>query len=105
MGFNNYVDAASALEIIKQFKQPCAVVVKHNNPCGIAASDSLVNALERAWQSDPVSAFGSVIVFNKEVDLETIKVICERLNPQGKKGWFVEVMIAPRFSKEALDYV
>ena len=105
MGFNNYIDAASALEIVKQFKQPCAVVVKHNNPCGIATSDSLVNALERAWQSDPVSAFGSVIAFNRDVDLKTIKVICERTNPQGKKGWFVEVMIAPRFDKEALEYV
>jgi len=104
-GFNNYLDAEAALETVKEFKEPAAVIVKHGNPCGVAVSDNLVNALERAWQGDPVSAFGSVIAFNKKVEIDVIKVICERNNSGGRKGWFVEVMIAPEFSKDALEYV
>ncbi len=105
LGYNNYVDAEAALQTVKEFSDPAVVVVKHTNPCGIATSDTLENALERAWQGDPVSAFGSIIAANREVDLATIKVITERVNPQGKNGWFVEVMVAPSFSQEVLDYV
>jgi len=104
-GFNNYLDAEAALETVKEFKKNATVIVKHGNPCGVAVSDNLVNALERAWQGDPVSAFGSVIAFNKKVEIDVIKVICERNNSGGGKGWFVEVMIAPEFSKDALEYV
>jgi phosphoribosylaminoimidazolecarboxamide formyltransferase/IMP cyclohydrolase len=107
MGYNNYVDAAGALETIKEFAEgpPAAVVVKHTNPCGVATADTLENALERGWQGDSVSAFGSILAFNREVDLATMKVICDRMNNDGRKGWFVEVMIAPSYSKEALEYV
>ncbi len=105
LGYNNYVDAAAALDTVKEFKDPAAIVIKHENPCGGATSDTPENALERAWQGDSVSAYGSVLAFNRKVDLATIKVICDRPNPKGKKGWFVEAIIAPGFDKEALDYV
>jgi len=107
LGYNNFLDADAALSIAKDFANadPTAVVVKHGNSCGIATSDTLDNALERAWQGDDVSAFGSIIAFNREVDLDTMKVITERKNDSGKKGWFVEVMVAPGYSAEALEYV
>jgi phosphoribosylaminoimidazolecarboxamide formyltransferase / IMP cyclohydrolase len=105
LGYNNYVDAAAALAAVREHAQPAAVVVKHTNPCGMATSDTLENALERAWQGDSTSAFGSILAFNREVDLATMKVISERANPQGKKGWFVEVMVAPSYTDEVLQYI
>ncbi|TKJ17222.1 bifunctional phosphoribosylaminoimidazolecarboxamide formyltransferase/IMP cyclohydrolase [Candidatus Woesearchaeota archaeon B3_Woes] len=106
LGYNNFLDAEAALRTVKEYKdQPTVVVIKHSEPCGIATADTLENALERAWQGDPVSAFGSVIAFNREVDLDTMKVICDRPNTTGKKGWFVEAMIAPSVSPQALEYV
>lgn len=105
LGFNNYIDLQSAMELAYGTKEPCAVVIKHNNPCGYATGKNLVIALERAWQGDPISAFGCVLGFNIKVDLETVKVICDRLNPAGKYGWFVEAIIAPEYSKDAIDYI
>lgn len=105
LGFNNYIDLQSALELAYETRETCAVVVKHNNPCGYAIGKNLAQALERAWQGDSSSAFGCVLGFNREVDLETVKVICDRLNPIGKHGWFVEAIIAPEFTRDAIDYI
>ncbi len=110
LGFNNYLDADAALATVMEFSEPTAVVVKHNNPCGIATSDKLADALELAWQGDTVSAFGSIIAFNREVDLDTVKVLTDRIgsfSAEGKprKGYLVEVLVAPSYTKEALDYL
>ena len=95
MSFNNYLDANSALELAKEFGQaPCAVILKHNNPCGVATADSLAEAYRRARDCDPVSAFGGVIAFNHMVDLETAKELT---------ATFVEVVVAPEFAPDALE--
>ena len=93
MSFNNFLDANSALELAKEFQDITAAIVKHNNPCGVASGDSLVEAYRKARDTDPVSAFGGVLAFNRDVDLDTAKEIAST---------FVEVVIAPGFSAEAL---
>lgn len=98
MSFNNFLDANSALELVKEFSEPTAVpttvIVKHNNPCGVAASESLVEAYRMAKTTDPVSAFGGVAAFNKHVDSETAREIATT---------FMEVVVAPGFDEEALE--
>ena len=94
MSFNNFLDANSALELAKEFGQTAAVIVKHNNPCGAATSDSLVDAFRKARDCDPVSAFGGVIAFNRMVDLATAKELTST---------FVEVVVAPEFAPDALE--
>jgi phosphoribosylaminoimidazolecarboxamide formyltransferase/IMP cyclohydrolase len=110
LGYNNYLDADAALRTVLEFDEPCAVVVKHTNPCGIATADTIDMALQKAWQGDIVSAFGSIIAFNREVDLKTVKFLSERVNPNSTpektlRGYFVEVLVAPSYSKEALEYL
>jgi phosphoribosylaminoimidazolecarboxamide formyltransferase/IMP cyclohydrolase len=94
MSFNNYLDANSALELAKEYEETAAVIIKHNNPCGVATSKSLVEAYRHARDCDPVSAFGGVIAFNRMVDLETAKELAST---------FVEVVVAPEFAPEALE--
>jgi phosphoribosylaminoimidazolecarboxamide formyltransferase/IMP cyclohydrolase len=94
LSFNNIVDADTALECVKQFAQPACVIVKHANPCGSAISDSCLQAYDKAYACDPTSAFGGIIAFNHPVDESLMQHI---LGQQ-----FVEVLIAPDFSKEAL---
>jgi phosphoribosylaminoimidazolecarboxamide formyltransferase/IMP cyclohydrolase len=94
LSFNNILDLDSAFEIVKCFDGPACSVIKHTNPCGVAQAATLSRAFCEAWKSDPVSAFGSIIGFNKKVDEETAEEIL--------KAGFVECMIAPRFSEEAL---
>lgn len=109
LGYNNYLDADAALATVMEFDKPTAVVIKHNNPCGIATADNLAEALELAWQGDTVSAFGSIIAFNREVDLETVKVLTDRYggtkDDRPTKGYFVEVLVAPSYTEEALAYI
>ena len=93
MSFNNYLDANSALEVAKEFDQPVAVIVKHNNPCGVATAEDLWEAYVKAREIDPVSAFGGVLAFNRPVDEQTAREITST---------FVEVVIAPGFDKKAL---
>ncbi len=93
MSFNNFLDANSALELAKEFSGISAIIVKHNNPCGVASADTLVEAYRKARDTDPVSAFGGVLSFNRTVDLDTAKEIAST---------FVEVVIAPGFSADAL---
>jgi phosphoribosylaminoimidazolecarboxamide formyltransferase/IMP cyclohydrolase len=105
LGYNNYLDADAALQTAMEYDDPCAVIVKHTNPCGIATAQTLAMALEKSWQGDTISAFGSIIAFNREVDLETVKVLTDRINPEGKRGYFVEVLVAPGYTEEALQYL
>jgi phosphoribosylaminoimidazolecarboxamide formyltransferase/IMP cyclohydrolase len=94
MSFNNFLDANSALELVKEFQATTAVIVKHNNPCGVASAPTPAEAYRRARDCDPVSAFGGVVAFNRMVDLEAAKELT---------ATFVEVVAAPEFSADALD--
>jgi phosphoribosylaminoimidazolecarboxamide formyltransferase/IMP cyclohydrolase len=94
MSFNNYLDANSALELVKEYGGTAAVIIKHNNPCGVATASSLADAYRKARDCDPVSAFGGVIAFNHMVDLETAKEIT---------ATFVEVIVAPEFAPDARE--
>ncbi|MDH5387348.1 MAG: bifunctional phosphoribosylaminoimidazolecarboxamide formyltransferase/IMP cyclohydrolase [Gammaproteobacteria bacterium] len=97
LSYNNIGDTDAALECVKQFKDPACVIVKHANPCGVAVNDTLLEAYNRAYSTDPESAFGGIIAFNRELDGETAKTIVDRQ--------FVEVIIAPSISQEAKDAV
>ena len=93
LSFNNIADTDAALECVKSFSEPACVIVKHANPCGVAVADNIQLAYERAYQTDPTSAFGGIIAFNQTLDATTAKLIVERQ--------FVEVIIAPAITEEA----
>jgi len=93
MSFNNFLDANSALELAKEYNGTVAVIVKHNNPCGVAIAKTQGEAYRRARDCDPVSAFGGVIAFNRMVDIETARELTST---------FVEVVVAPEYAPEAL---
>jgi phosphoribosylaminoimidazolecarboxamide formyltransferase/IMP cyclohydrolase len=95
LSYNNLLDLDSALTIVRGVKEAAAVVIKHNNPCGAAAGSSLGDATRRALAGDPLSAFGSVLGFNRTVDLATAEVLCE-------PGLFIEAIVAPKFDPEAI---
>lgn len=97
LSFNNIADTDAALECVKSFQQPACVIVKHANPCGVAIGEHALDAYQRAFKTDPTSAFGGIIAFNRELDAETAKAIVERQ--------FVEVIIAPTVSSAARDVV
>ena len=97
LSYNNIGDTDAALECIKQFDEPACVIVKHANPCGVSVNSSLLEAYNTAYSTDPESAFGGIIAFNRELDGDTAKTIVERQ--------FVEVIIAPSISGEAIDAV
>ena len=94
LSYNNIADTDAALECVKSFDDPACVIVKHANPCGVAVSDSILKAYELAFATDTESAFGGIIAFNRELDAQTAKAIVDRQ--------FVEVIIAPSVSAEAL---
>lgn len=94
LSFNNLADADAALECVKLFDEPACVIVKHANPCGVAVAANLHEAYDRAYATDPVSAFGGIIAFNQTLDGDTARAIVERQ--------FVEVVIAPGFADLAL---
>jgi len=93
LSFNNIADTDSALETVKQFDEPACVIVKHANPCGVAIAVDISTAYELAFATDPESAFGGIIAFNRELDAKTAAAICEKQ--------FVEVIIAPSIAEEA----
>lgn len=108
MSYNNWLDADGALRsilVLSELKKPAVSVIKHGNPCGLACADNIELALERAWQGDPVSAFGSVIATNRTVSKTFLQTLTMRPAADGKKGWFVEVLLAPAFAPEALEYI
>ena len=88
LSYNNIADADAALECVKSFKnKPTCVIVKHANPCGVAEADDILAAYDKAYATDPTSAFGGIIAFNRELDEQTAAEIIKRQ--------FVEVIIAP----------
>lgn len=96
LSYNNIADTDAALECVKTFAKPACVIVKHANPCGVAVSlDGIKTAYDLAYATDPESAFGGIIAFNRELDVDTAKAIVERQ--------FVEVIIAPSLAEGVLD--
>ncbi|GAB2623887.1 bifunctional phosphoribosylaminoimidazolecarboxamide formyltransferase/IMP cyclohydrolase [Novilysobacter erysipheiresistens] len=96
LSFNNLADADAAWECVRQFDAPACVIVKHANPCGVAVGARNGEAYEAAYATDPTSAFGGIIAFNKTLDAATAKTILDRQ--------FVEVLIAPDYDADALAY-
>jgi phosphoribosylaminoimidazolecarboxamide formyltransferase/IMP cyclohydrolase len=97
LSYNNIADSDAALECVKQFEKPACVIVKHANPCGVAVADSILDAYDRAFKTDPTSAFGGIIAFNRPLDVKTAEAIVDRQ--------FVEVIVAPAIDADALDVV
>ncbi|EJS90419.1 bifunctional phosphoribosylaminoimidazolecarboxamide formyltransferase/IMP cyclohydrolase [Pasteurella multocida subsp. multocida str. Anand1_buffalo] len=93
LSYNNIADTDAALECVKSFDEPACVIVKHANPCGVALGADILVAYNRAYQTDPTSAFGGIIAFNRELDAKTAQTIIDRQ--------FVEVIIAPTVAEEA----
>lgn len=93
MSYNNIQDANAALQIIKEFKIPAAVAVKHMNPCGVGTGKAIADAFNKAYEADPTSIFGGIVALNREVDAESAVKLA---------GIFLEIVIAPSFSQEAL---
>ncbi|MHB8994395.1 MAG: bifunctional phosphoribosylaminoimidazolecarboxamide formyltransferase/IMP cyclohydrolase [Armatimonadota bacterium] len=95
LSFNNYLDLTAAMEAARDFDEPTAIVIKHLNPCGAASAATLAEAFADAWSSDPISAFGGVLGFNRVVDVETAKMI--------GNAEFLQDVIAPRYREESGD--
>ncbi|MDG1987042.1 MAG: bifunctional phosphoribosylaminoimidazolecarboxamide formyltransferase/IMP cyclohydrolase [Halieaceae bacterium] len=93
LSFNNVADTDAALECVRIFENPTCVIVKHANPCGVASCDTIYDAYNLAYETDPESAFGGIIAFNRPLDIDTARVIIERQ--------FVEVIVAPTIDEEA----
>lgn len=93
LSFNNIRDADAALRIMREFTEPTVVALKHMNPCGIGSGETIFSAWEAAYAADPVSIFGGIIVLNREVDL---------VSAQAMTQLFLEIIIAPSYSEEAL---
>jgi phosphoribosylaminoimidazolecarboxamide formyltransferase/IMP cyclohydrolase len=94
LSFNNINDANGALDLIKEFDEPTVVAVKHANPCGVASADNIYDAYIKAYEADPVSIFGGIIVANREIDERTASEI---------NKIFIEIVIAPSYTKEAFE--
>ena len=94
LSYNNVADTDAALECVKAFEEPACVIVKHANPCGVAVGTGIRHAYDRAFSTDPTSAFGGIIAFNRPLDAETAAAVVERQ--------FVEVVIAPRVDAATL---
>jgi phosphoribosylaminoimidazolecarboxamide formyltransferase/IMP cyclohydrolase len=94
LSYNNLLDVDSALSLLAEFEEPTLVIVKHNNACGLASRDTMLEAWKDALAGDPVSAFGGILAANRPLDLDCAKEI---------DGIFYEVLIAPSFSTEAID--
>jgi phosphoribosylaminoimidazolecarboxamide formyltransferase/IMP cyclohydrolase len=94
LSYNNIADADAAWECVKQFEEPACVIVKHANPCGVALAASPAAAYDKAFRTDPVSAFGGILAFNRALDVAAAQAI-------GRQ--FAEVVIAPRVERDALD--
>ena len=96
LSYNNLADSDAAWECVRQFDVPACVIVKHANPCGVAVAADVGQAYELAYATDPTSAFGGILAFNRTLDAATAKAILDRQ--------FVEVLIAPDYEEGALDY-
>lgn len=96
LSYNNIADADAAIAIVKEFDEPAIVAVKHANPCGVAIGDDIYSAYVRAYKADPVSIFGGIVASNREIDAKTAEEISKI---------FLEIVIAPSFTKEAFDII
>ncbi|MFT4257308.1 MAG: bifunctional phosphoribosylaminoimidazolecarboxamide formyltransferase/IMP cyclohydrolase [Pseudoxanthomonas sp.] len=96
LSYNNIADSDAAWECVRQFDAPACVIVKHANPCGVAVGASVTETYEKAYETDPTSAFGGILAFNRTLDAQTAKTILDRQ--------FVEVLIAPDYEDTALEY-
>jgi phosphoribosylaminoimidazolecarboxamide formyltransferase/IMP cyclohydrolase len=94
MSYNNYLDVNAGTGLIREFDEPAAVIMKHNNPCGVATDTGIFDAYVSARDVDPVSAYGSVVSVNREIDERLAQEICNT---------YVEVIVAPAYSPKALD--
>ncbi len=94
MSYNNYLDTDSAVRLLREFDETAAVIVKHNNPCGMALGDTILEAYTRARDVDPVSAYGGIVALNREVGSELAEEIAST---------FIEVVIAPSYTDKALE--
>ena len=94
LSWNNLLDADAARKLVALFAEPAVVIVKHNNPCGVGRGEELVDAFRRALEADPVSAFGSIVAVSRPLDRATVEAMDEL---------FVEVLVAPAVSEEALE--
>jgi phosphoribosylaminoimidazolecarboxamide formyltransferase/IMP cyclohydrolase len=95
LSYNNIADSDAALECVRQFDAPACVIVKHANPCGVAVAENIGAAYEKAFRTDPTSAFGGIIAFNRPLDAKTAKAIVDKQ--------FVEVIVAPDIAADAAD--
>ena len=95
LSYNNIADTDAALECVAEFSEPACVIVKHANPCGVGLGANLLQAYEKAFTTDPTSAFGGIIAFNRQLDADVLKVILDRQ--------FVEVVIAPTVAAAAVE--
>ena len=95
LSYNNIADSDAALECVKQFASPACVIVKHANPCGVAVADDILTAYEKAFSTDPTSAFGGIIAFNRPLDAKTAQAIIDKQ--------FVEVIVAPSIDDDAAE--
>jgi phosphoribosylaminoimidazolecarboxamide formyltransferase/IMP cyclohydrolase len=95
LSFNNILDLNSAFELVKEFKSPAAVIVKHNNPCGVAEDATLEKAYINAWKCDKLSAFGGIVALNRKLDPKTAKAVL--------KSGFLECVIAPGYDSAVAE--
>jgi phosphoribosylaminoimidazolecarboxamide formyltransferase/IMP cyclohydrolase len=98
LSYNNLLDLDSALRLIRQFAEPAACILKHNNPCGAATAKDPATAFERAYEGDPVSAFGGIVALNRPVGRATAERMCV-------PGRFLEAILAPTFDDAALEWL
>ncbi len=96
MSFNNYLDVEAAVNLVKEFDEITAVVVKHNNPCGVATGNTLKEAYIEAFNRDPKSAYGGIVAFNRNLDIETAQELSKV---------FIEVVAAPDFDQDAFEFL
>ena len=109
ISFNNLLDTNAAFELVKEFSEPAAVVVKHLNPCGCAVDSDICEAYRKAYEGDVTSAFGGIVALNRVVNVELAQTIMESYSRFGKArgaaGFFAEVIIAPQFEAEAVEII
>ena len=93
LGYNNILDISDGISCLKEFKEPTCVIIKHNNPCGVASAKNINLAYKKALRADPISAFGGVLLFNKNIDTKIAKIINRN---------FFEVIVAPKINEKVL---
>lgn len=96
LSYNNIIDAEAAYMLVQEFEEPACVIVKHTNPCGVALGQSLREAFDKAFDADPVSAFGGIVAFNRLLDIKAAEKAVE---------FFMEVVLAPGYEEDALNFL